>query len=435
MMQNTAAGLLFLLLLLYPLASFAQDEETIRVFRPGFRRIGIAVVDFTTEDVPAEMGRQITQVIRDDLEWSEFFRVLPADKHPKGMGGPLPDEQNFAAWKPTGVTAYIRGIVRADEGERVTVEARLYDVRLEQFRTGKRYNAHARNLRQLAHRFSNAVTEDLAGVEGIYTTKLAFISDETGLRELFLMDIDGHNREQITRNRSIAASPRWTPDGKAIMLVSYRRGRPDLYRLDLFARVLDLFWDRGELNQGGIWSPDGKRALVSQSSGSNSQIYLIEDDGNRVRQLTTGAGLNLSPTWSPDGERIAFVSDRAGSPQIYLMDSNGNGVRRLTTYGNYNTSPAWSPRGDRIAFVRRESRGFNVYVVGTDGRDEVLISKEGGANEDPTWSPRGDFLVYASKRAKNYDLILSDAFGEKRRMLTRTPANEIQPAWSPRDVP
>ncbi len=423
---------LFAFLLSVPGAASAQ-EETIHVFRPGFRKIGVAVVDFAVDGVPPEMGRDVASVIRSDLEWSEFFKVLAPEKNPPQPGNHLPEEQNFAPWKETGITAYVRGLVKLEADDKISIEARLYDVKLEQFRTGKRYQANPRYLRQMAHRFSNTVTEDLAGVEGIYTTKIAFVSDETGTREMMIMDIDGFNREALTKNRSINSAPRWTPDGKSLMFVSYRRGKPDLYKFDLLGRVADLFWDRGELNMSGSWSPDGTKVLVSQSSGANAQIYLIENNGERVRQLTTGTGLNLSPSWSPDGKEIAYVSDRTGSPQVYIMNSEGENMRRLTTYGNYNTSPAWSPKGDRIAFVRREARGFNVYAVNPDGSDEVLISKEGGANEDPTWSPRGDFLIYSSKRNKNYDLILSDAFGERRRAITKTPSNEIQPAWSPRD--
>ncbi len=424
---------LLALLTALPVYAFAQEEETIRVFRPGFRKIGVAVVDFTAENAPDTLGREAASVIRNDLDWSEFFKVLTTEKHPRTDDSYLPEDQKFDVWQPTGITAYVRGVIRGETDDRITIEARLYDVKLGQFRMGKKYSGSTRLLRQMAHRFSNAVTEDLAGVEGIHTTKIAFVSDETGARELMIMDIDGYNREALTKTRSIASAPRWIPDGKNLMLVSYRRGKPDLYRFDLINRVMDLFWDRGELNTGGVWSPDQTRVLVSQSSGSHAQIYSIEDGGQRVRQLTTGAGASLSPSWSPDGTQIAFVSDRTGSPQVYIMNADGSGSRRLTTFGNYNTSPAWSPRGDRIAFVRREARGFNVYAVNPDGSDEVLISKEGGNNEDPTWSPRGDFLIYSSKRAKNYDLMMSDANGEKRRLITKTPSNEIQPSWSPRD--
>ena len=63
--------------------------------------------------------------------------------------------------------------------------------------------------------------------------KLAFLSDKTGNKEIYVSDYNGKNLKQVTNNRSINLSPRWSPDGKRILYTSYKKGWPCLFELDL----------------------------------------------------------------------------------------------------------------------------------------------------------------------------------------------------------
>jgi len=44
------------------------------------------------------------------------------------------------------------------------------------------------------------------------STQIAFVSSRTGVKEIWAMDYDGANQHAVTSLRSIALTPRWSPD-------------------------------------------------------------------------------------------------------------------------------------------------------------------------------------------------------------------------------
>ena len=61
------------------------------------------------------------------------------------------------------------------------------------------------------------------------------------------------------------------------------------------------------------WSPDGKRIAFSSDRDGNYEIYLMEVDGNNQQRLTDNDFFDTSPSWSSDGKRIVFMSLAGGA--------------------------------------------------------------------------------------------------------------------------
>jgi TolB protein len=87
----------------------------------------------------------------------------------------------------------------------------LFDVIKGSFIAGKRYFGNPDDLRLISHKFSDEVMYRLTGQKGIFLTKIAFVSDRSGKKEIYLMDYDGHNLTPVTNHRSITLSPAWSP--------------------------------------------------------------------------------------------------------------------------------------------------------------------------------------------------------------------------------
>jgi TolB protein len=403
---------------------------------PATSKFPIAVPRFQNMNTLPDKDRistSLATVISQDLEVSGLFRLIdPATflENPVDSGI-TSDRINWNDWSLLGAEALIRGGFFQEE-KGIRIETRLFDVIKGSFIAGKRYFGNADDLRLISHKFSDEVMYRLTGQKGIFLTKIAFVSDRSGKKEIYLMDYDGHNLTQVTNHRSITLSPAWSPDGKKIIFTSYKKGNPDVFMRELFYGRETRISHYSGLNIAPAWSPDDKKIVLtlSQDSG-NSDIYIINLKGEKIKRLTSDWANDVSPCWSPDGREIAFVSNRSGSPQIYTMEVTSKKIKRLTYEGSYNTSPAWSPKGDKIAFAGMRDGSFAIYTINPDGSGLRQVTPTSESSEDPSWSPNGRHIVFSSNRSGRKKVCIMLADGSDQKMVTTGMGNDTNPCWSP----
>ncbi|MFZ0977896.1 MAG: hypothetical protein WAN23_00720 [Candidatus Acidiferrales bacterium] len=293
--------------------------------------------------------------------------------------------------------------------------------------------------RELAHQFADDIVALLSGGQpGIAQTKIAFVSGRSGNKEIWVMDYDGANQQQITHLNSIALTPRWSPDSTRIAFTCYVpfRGITSaqicIYstasnRLLGFPRFLGT-------NSSPAWSPDGQQIAFMSSINGNPAIYVAQADGTHLRRVTFGAGVATSPTWNPKtGKQLVFVSDRAGDPALYLSDADGSNTQKIDLPDmGYVIDPSWSPNGQLLAFSwRRPSGNYDIYVMDIVSHQLVELTKDEARNERPSWAPDGRHLVFESTRTGTRQIWTMLADGSQPRELTFQGQSE-SPNWSQR---
>jgi len=427
---NKALLIMTLLGLLLPAALLAQDGY-LEVTAPGNRQIQLAIAapQSLAGASKAEVAKEVAEVLQFDLTLAGPFAVRVGAIN-QGSSGIRSGEFDFAVWQAAGTELLIKsGYTLAADS--LTVEYRLYDVGKQQELVAKRYTGKLADLRRITHTFADEVMLAITGERGPFAGKIAFVSKLTGNKELSLMDYDGYHVQQLTSNGSINLSPDFSPNGRELIYTSFKKGKSDLYRRELFTGSEVRIASYGGTNGYGAWAPDGKRIAISLSKDDNAEIYLLNKDGQQLARLTTNPAIDVGPAWSPDGSRLAFVSDRLGSPQVFIMAADGTGVRRLTTSGSYNAFPRWSPKGDRIAYCRQQEGGFQVHLINPDGSDDQQLTSEGN-NEHPRWSPDGRFIVFSSRRNGREALYVMRADGGGQIRISRGKGEDSHPVWSPR---
>ena len=404
------------------------------VSKSQFEKIAIGVVPFSGSPNEEKERALAESVLKADLTRSQLFNVVVID-FVKGDSS-----MDLAEGLPESVTQWAQGIQMGaiawaklyPSGGKWTMESYGYETA-----SGNaviRVKISGENIRAIAHRFSDKLVSYFTGEKGLAETKIAYLSNQTGSKEVYLMDYDGENSFRMTSDQSIILSPRWSFDATQIGYTSYRHGAPDIYFLEIATGKRKKIFSAKGLSLSPAWSPLGEQIAFASTKGGDSEIYKMRPNGDDLKQITFHPAADLSPTWSPTGQEIAFTSDRGGGPQIYIMDKEGGNVRRLTYGGEYNTSPSWSPQGDWIAYACRNKGGFmKLCASRVDGRESIKITEGGNwDDESPSWAANGREIVFASNRFGASHIFTIRPNGEGLIRLTSTGGNNTSPAWAPK---
>ncbi|MBQ1693478.1 MAG: S9 family peptidase [Bacteroidales bacterium] len=297
----------------------------------------------------------------------------------------------------------------------------------------------------------------------LYGVSYTSIAENRSCRNLFLCDIDGRNKVQLTRYAKSVSNARWSNDGKSIFFIQDGQ-----------------MW-KAPVNGNKL----GKKEQLSDIPNGISEFKLSPDQSS-VIFITTGPGPVKTPKdmdpaldkarayttedlmyrhwdhWVTEIPR-SFVSTTVNG--MITMDNSfdilGDEPYELPTepFGGAEQLD-WAPDGRHIAYSCRKKTGKD-YAFSTDTEIYIFdvltgtttrIPMDGGYDTDPVWSHDGTKLAWISMARDGYEadqqrlMICDIAFGKTdegqsadvdikdiRQLCASLDRDVAAPVWTPDD--
>jgi TolB protein len=407
----------------------------------------LAVTDFRASGKAAAFMSTFNGTVFADLQGSGLFDMVsksfvpqqqpqrPEDFHAQsGTGLALQDW----AGPPVNASHLAFGYV-ADQNGTFVAYGYLIDVRQPTVPSvlplAKRYfdSMDDNGARKAAHDYANDIIAFFGG-GSLAGTKIYFVSNRTGNKEIWAMDYDGSNQHQLTHSKSINIMPGVSPDGTLLAYTSFRTGRPQIDILETATGRLRGFLNPGaSVNSTPSFTPDGSMLYFASSLGGPQQIYRCGVTGSGLTRISHSTAIETEPKVNPKNpSALVFVSGRTGPQQIFSMNSDGLDVQRLTDGTGEASNPSWHSDGQHILFswTRGYAKGdWNVFLMDVASRRYDQLTHSEGRNENPVWAPDGRHLVFMSTRGGSHQIWSMLADGTAVTRLTNQGEN-WQPVWS-----
>jgi len=228
-MVGLRRGAAWLLLFIWVNLAFLKGGlcavEYIDINNPFLRKIPVAVPFFQAKSgssADSQIIKEGSNFLAQTLDFTGFFKILDRGaflEDPQRMGIEIPNI-SFNSWTTVGAELLVTGGFEFS-GETIAVEFRLFDTFKGRMLVGKRYQGVKADLKKIIHLFCDEIIYSLTGKHGIFSSRIAFVSNGSGNKEIYVCDFDGGNPRQLTQTKAITLSPAWSFDGDWIAYTSY----------------------------------------------------------------------------------------------------------------------------------------------------------------------------------------------------------------------
>ncbi|PMD92480.1 hypothetical protein BWI97_20550 [Siphonobacter sp. BAB-5405] len=236
--------------------------------------------------------------------------------------------------------------------------------------------------------------------------KVAFISNSATDLHLFVMNLDGSQRQQVTTVPIAGLLPTdlsfcWSPDGTQLLYPSNDR----LYAVRTDGTGLRAVAQAGS---GRVWAGCDwvSSRIVARSTGTSfydNELQVMNADGSAPRMFYARRTARVgNPVLSITGQQVLFTADVADfqneegrqlDSRLHSFDLNRNTLTELSVVnlqtskvaGTNDLDPRFSPNGASLIFTNTDNTGQgvrSVYTSDVNGANRKLILSQA---EMPYW--------------------------------------------------
>jgi len=227
--------------------------------------------------------------------------------------------------------------------------------------------------------------------------KIAFLSDESGTSQIWIMNSNGSGMKKITDVEEGINGFIFSPGNKKVLFIknvkvgeTTKDKYPDLPEAS--GRVVDNLmykhWDS--------WVEEVPHTFVADFNGDelSNSIDLLQDEPYEAPMLPFGGIEQLA--WSPDGKTVAYTSRKktgkeyavSTNSDIYFYDVESGKTTNMTEgMMGYDVNPQFSPDGSKLAWQSMERDGYEadknrLFVMDLASGNKTYVTENFDYNTD-----------------------------------------------------
>ena len=286
-----------------------------------------------------------------------------------------------------------------------------------------------------------AVSPD--GTKVAYTVSYYSVPQNKSNSEVFVMNADGSDNQQVTHTPKGESNVVWTKDGK-LRFLSSESGSSQIWEMNADGSGRKQLTNYDGDIEGFAFSPDESKVLFV------SQVKTVDSTADKYPDLPKATGRIITDLMYKHWDEWVTTA-----PHPFVADFN-NGLENITDIleGEPYESPmkpfggmeqlAWSPDGKQIAYTCRKKTGLE-YAISTNSdifiydlatkHTKNICPEIMGYDTNPQYSPDGQYIAWQSMERDGYEsdqnrlFIMNLQTGEKRFVSKAFESNVDEFIW------
>lgn len=255
------------------------------------------------------------------------------------------------------------------------------------------------------------------------TGKIAFCQHDGRYWQIWVMDLDGANRKQLTDSPVDKRSPDFSGDGKRIVYVT-NEGR---------LWVMDSDGSKNTLIPLKVSAAEPRWCFIDLSTSKNKSVEVNTAFSRGEERSNTSLPSVFGKEKASKDKKIIFTSYRGISflddSDVWLVDADGSHLEKIIRRPSIQFLPQVSDSGEEIVFTDvLESVGHEIFKYDLKTKDYTQLTQNSSHDTAPVFVLDGEKVLYTSDEDGNYDIWIMDKFGQHQKNLTHRPAFDSSPA-------
>jgi eukaryotic-like serine/threonine-protein kinase len=218
---------------------------------------------------------------------------------------------------------------------------------------------------------------------------VAFVSDSTGSRQIWVRLLAGGPSLQITHDAGDHLEPRWSQDSGSVIYYTPPHEGDEQGTLWEISALGGSPRRLASTLAGADVSHDGQHLAFFRINNQRIELVVSDRDGSKDRVVAQfpASFSYRSPRWSPDDDSIAYLHSLENwADDVYVVPSSGGSPRQLTHDSTLMSGVAWLPDGSGLIYS--SARGSTLLYLPT--LHLWQISRAGGEPNQLTFGEAGD---------------------------------------------